>query len=164
MKHILKFIIGLFLLASCESQQKVKELEQKIKVLEYQLQVKQIHITSLTQRLEEFENQRNGAFEKSQLNNNLNYSTTENQYYFIVLEIIEDRTFDKQEFYYTTQVNQIKIYNESIKYQLLDEVVSDYKNSARGSVYNGTVKNRNIYLFNSYENASKAREKYIMNK
>jgi hypothetical protein len=77
--------------------------------------------------------------------------------------VIEDHTFEKESIYYTTQVNQLSNYNDNVKYRLLDEVVANYKKSPSGMLYKGSIKKRNIYLFDTYEQASKAREKYIMN-
>ncbi len=84
-------------------------------------------------------------------------------YYFIVLEIVEDHHTSRQRLNWTTSVKTIGVLNDDLKYRLLDQEVSNYKNSPNGIVYNGSIKKREIFLFNSYQEASKAREKYIMN-
>lgn len=152
------------LLLSCENSNNQKKLQEDNQNKQNTIDEQQRQITQLEERLNRLENNTSNS-------NTDNYVPTENQnnsnyygqYYFIVLEVIEDHTFEKESFYYTTQVNQLSNYNDNIKYRLLDEVVSDYKKSPSGMVYKGSVKKRNIYLFDTYEQASKAREKYIMN-
>lgn len=135
-----------------------KDNVQKQNVIDEQ----QKQIARLEQRLNNLESKSNSNNDNSSFENG-NSSSFATQYYFIVLEVVENHVMDKRKLFYTTQVSQISNYNENVKYRLLDEVVSSYKNSPSARVYDGDVKKRNIYLFSSYEEASIAREKYIMN-
>ncbi len=85
------------------------------------------------------------------------------QYYFVVLDIVEDHVFEKKKSFYVTSINELTYYNDEIKYKILDDVVMQYKSSPSGIAYNGSIKKREIFTFFSYEEASKAREEYIMN-
>lgn len=85
------------------------------------------------------------------------------QYYFVVLNIVEDHVFEKKKSFYVTSINELSYYNDEIKYKILDDVVMQYKSSPSGIAYNGSIKKREIFTFFSYEEASKAREEYIMN-
>ena len=163
MRKILLLAIT-FLLLSCDNSKNQNKLEEEIRNKQNTIDLQQIQIIQLEERINRLENNTSN-------NSNDNYAPNENQnnanyfgqYYFIVLEVIEDHVFEKENFYYTTQVNQLSNYNENVKYRLLDEVVTEYKRSPSGIAYKGNVKKRNIYLFDTYEQASKAREKYIMN-
>lgn len=151
-------IISAFMLlsfSSCEtSQKKVESLEKEKALNETQIQQQKEQIDKLEKRLSALEQNETPSSDNSFGNK---------QYYFIVLKVIEDHITNKESLYYTTSVNEISNYDEETKYQLLDEVVSNYKNSPSGRVYKGNVRDRQIYLFNNYTEASKAREKYIMN-
>ena len=141
--------------SSCEtSQKKVESLEKEKALNETQIQQQKEQIDKLEKRLSALEQNETPSSDNSFGNK---------QYYFIVLKVIEDHITNKESLYYTTSVNEISNYDEETKYQLLDEVVSNYKNSPSGRVYKGNVRDRQIYLFNNYTEASKAREKYIMN-
>lgn len=158
------FILQALLLLSCQSNKSDTETLQQDNVQKQNIiDEQQKQIARLEQRLNSLETKSNSHNTNSSFENGYNSASYATQYYFIVLEVVENHVMDKRKMFYTTQVNQISNYSENTKYKLLDEVVSSYKNSPSARVYEGDVKKRNIYLFGSYEEASKAREKYIMN-
>ena len=155
------FIVVLVLFCSSCEKSKTQALQAENVEKQNRIEEQQKQISRLEERLSALEETNKNSMPSSE--NNYNSGIQSSQFYFIVLEVVENHISEKRQMYYTTQVNQISSYNDNIKYQLLDEVVSNYKNSPSGRVYEGSVKSRNIYLFNNYEDASKAREKYIMN-
>jgi hypothetical protein len=179
MSNILKhfsiiLLLGLF---SCQSEEPETEVlqdesVQEETVVQDQALVEEQQNTIEAQRMQIAQlEQRLGALERqSSMVTNTSTKETEQstpfngtQYFFMVLEVVEDHIYEKRKMYYTSRVNEISNYDDNIKYRLLDEFVSVYKNSADGMVYKGNVKKRNVHLYNSYEEASRAREKYIMN-
>lgn len=158
-------ILSILLLISCNSsQKKVESLEKENALKQSEIQQQKNQIEKLEKRLsalEQTEYPSSNEDNYSPPSNNNSYSNK--QYYFVVLKVVEDHYPNKESFYYTTSVNELSNYDEAIKYQLLDKVVSNYKSSPSGMVYKGNVKDRQIYLFDNYAEASKAREKYIMN-
>lgn len=158
----LLFAVFIFLFSSCDSSTQTQKLKRENQEKQEKIDEQTKQINRLEERLNKIENQQTSepSYNDKEVSSYSNYG---NQYYFIVLEVIEKHYPNNEQFYYTTQVNQLSNYNDNIKYRLLDEVVTQYKNSPSGMVYKGNVKKRDIFLFNSYEEASKAREKYIMN-
>lgn len=141
----------------CASGSEKELLEKQNKIEEQSAQIKQ-----LQSRLAQYEQlQPQGLLNTD--DGNAGTGNLGHQYYFIVLDIVENHYTSRQRFTWTTSVKTIGVLNDELKYRLLDQEVSNYKNSANGIVYNGSIKKREIYLFNSYQEASKAREKYIMN-
>jgi hypothetical protein len=61
-----------------------------------------------------------------------------------------------------SKIIEVGLFTETEKYQLLDKVQTAYINSANAQVYEGKVLNRQCYEFNTYEEASKQREKFTM--
>ena len=170
-KIILLFTLYALTLSSCTNPVDKNELETQNENLINENQIKQSKIDEQERQINQLEDRLN-KLEETQKSEpvintpnsyNEDYSNYSGQYYFVVLEVTEDHIVEKQNLYYTTQVNQLNNYNDNVKYRLLDEVVTNYKKSPSGMAYKGNVKKRNIYLFDSYEQASKAREKYIMN-
>ncbi|MFN3022045.1 hypothetical protein ACK1KB_13880 [Chryseobacterium sp. TY3] len=165
-KQLLFVLFSTLLLISCQNNEKQQELDNKNQILQTANREQKSTIDAQSQKINQLEERLSKLEENkqdlqdSQPNDFSNYS---GQYYFIVLEIEEFHYPNTEKFFYTTKVNQLSNYDDNIKYQLLDEVVSNYKNSVNAKVYKGSVNNRNIYLFNTYEQASQAREKYIMN-
>jgi len=159
---IVLLFLGAALLSSCDNSTQTQKLTRENQEKQEKIDEQTKEINRLEERLSKIENQQNSepSYNGKEEGNNSNYGS---QYYFVVLEVIEKHYPNNEQFYYTTQVNQISNYNDNIKYRLLDEVVTKYKNSPSGMAFNGNVRKRDIYLFNSYEEASKAREKYIMN-
>lgn len=91
-----------------------------------------------------------------------NYSST--KYFFVVLKVVEDHYTEYQTSYVTSDILEAQSYelDEETKYKLLDKFVKSYKNSPSGMAWKGNIKSRKIYSYDSYEEASRAREKYIM--
>lgn len=85
---------------------------------------------------------------------------------FILMEIEENGQslqFGKRiQYYSVSDVLEVGELDNERKYRLLDDFQSKYMNSSEGKVYQGSVKSRKIFTFSSYEEASKAREKYII--
>lgn len=157
-------IFSLVLLSSCNSSQnKVENLEKENALKQSEIQQQKEQIDKLEKRLSALEQTEYPSNDDKYSPPSNNNSFGNKQYYFVVLKVVEDHYPNKESFFYTTSVNEISNYDEAIKYQLLDKVVSNYKSSPSGMVYKGNVKDRQIYLFNNYAEASKAREKYIMN-
>ena len=151
------------LFVSCNSQDKIKQLEKENASKESEIQQQKQQIDKLEQRLSALEQNDNYTSNENYPPSSNGNSGGSKQYYFIVLKVVEDHITNKESMYYTTSVNEIYNYDEVVKYQLLDKVVSNYKNSPSGMAWKGNVKDRQIYLFDNYAEASKAREKYIMN-
>ncbi|WP_279195526.1 hypothetical protein [Chryseobacterium indoltheticum] len=78
-------------------------------------------------------------------------------YYFVVLNVIDERpTMKTKQVIYTSDVDEVMKYSSELKYKILDKIVADYKNRY---IY-GDVTKREIYTFNTYEEASIEREKF----
>jgi len=102
------------------------------------------------------------------LNDNSNLNSS--KYAFVVLKVSQ-REYNEN---YTNKITKIYNYcsgiksftylNEDLKYKFMDAVQSSYNNSAGANLYDGTVLNRNVYVFGSYEEASIEREKYTVTK
>ena len=172
----MKLIFILFtttFLFSCQNGEKTNDLQNENQILELKnkeqkntIDNQEQKINQLEERLNRLEETQNETQGVQPVNNDYvdnDFSNYSGQYYFIVLEIEEYHFPNNEKYFYTTQVNQLSNYNDNVKYKLLDEVVSNYKNSINAIVHKGSVNKRNIFLFDSYEQASKAREKYIMN-
>ena len=154
MKKILLFA---FFISSCQSNKENESLKNDNLVKQRVIDEQQRQINSLQERLTTLESHSNDQNVEGIA------SFSNSQYYFIVLQVSEERFSEgEQHFYFVTQINEIMDYNENLKYKLLDDVVLTYKNSSNASLFNGSVKKRNIYLFSSYQEASKAREKYVI--
>lgn len=57
-----------------------------------------------------------------------------------------------------SQIKTFSLFNEDVKYQFMDEFQSHYMTGSMGT----TLKTRECFAFNSYEEASKEREKYLI--
>ncbi|GAB3422015.1 hypothetical protein [Niabella aquatica] len=90
--------------------------------------------------------------------------TNSTKYIFVVLEVSEDNGLEIKNYYVTSDILEMSEFelDENNKYKLLDDYVKSYKRSPSGSVYKGKIKSRKIYNYETYEKASKAREKFIM--
>lgn len=162
-------LLPLIVLASCNlNTKKINSLQNENREKQAQISEQKLEIEKLNRKVFALEQNRNN--DNSNDFENSNGSEIDNpnqllnkQYYFIVLKITEKRIMNIEDFYSVTEVNEIGNFSESIRYKLLDKVVSNYMNSIDAKLYEGSVKQRNFYLFNSYIEASKAREKYIIN-
>lgn len=182
----LLFAVCSFLFSSCDSSTQTQKLEKENQEKQEKIDEQTDQINRLEERLNRIENekideqtnqidrleQRANRIENKQItepsynNEESSYSNYGNQYYFIVLEVTVTHNYSNnysndEQFYYTTQVNQLSNYNDNVKFRLLDDVVTQYKSSPHGMVNKGSISKRDIFLFNSYEEASKAREKYL---
>ncbi len=140
----------LFQLIACNSQEQKKD-----KVISAQ----EKQIKDLEERINKIETEKPSSYKNVSDNQPTH---TNSQYYFILLKVKEQHGLILQSLNYSSEVTEITNYNESIKYKLLDNAVSNYKSSMGAAVYNGSIYSREIFLFDTYEAASKEREKYIM--
>lgn len=92
-------------------------------------------------------------------------------YAFVVLDVEEitkrslengiwQETWGK--FTSTSQIKEFRPFTEEAKYIFLDEVVASYKQANAGPPKDGKVLKRECLSFKTYEEASKEREKYIL--
>lgn len=127
--------------------------------LKYEIKIKQQMINDLTKRVSELE------YELHDLKiDSINLANNSTKYYFVVLRVTEDHITTKEPLNYTSVINEINEYNETIKYKILDEISYQYKRSPAGIAWKGSINDRQIYIYSTYEEASKEREKYFMNK
>jgi hypothetical protein len=163
MKKVILYPLAFIMLTvSCVSKQKYDELEKKLKHLE--IQNSELHKT-LTLYMEKTTPR--AAYEPQD-------ETAETpefafpKYAFVVLEVeevtrtaYENGAWNKTtgKFNSTSQIQEFKSFNEDTKYRFMDEITQHYKltNSREGQ-----VNNRRCFVFNSYEEASKEREKYVI--
>lgn len=89
---------------------------------------------------------------------------------FIVMEVVQDGEYSNNQggqrvnYYRCSDVLNVGILDSETKYKLLDKFQQNYMSSPEGKVYHGSVNSREIFTFSTYEDASIAREKYIINK
>ena len=159
MKYNLFVIICIFLslLSSCNThnttEERLKKLEQENKELKEKISTEQPNRSNST----------------NYQNTSPNYNTSTNtKYVFVLLKTTQierdEMTMDKIEkrYNYCSEIQNLPFISEDIKYELMDKVQRSYKNSASAIVYNGRVNSRQVFVFDSYEEASKAREKYLV--
>jgi hypothetical protein len=99
-----------------------------------------------------------------------NQNTYGKKYYFIVLNVREVEAYSARmdgqkevsRYYYVSSVGELDYVDEDVKYKLMDEMVVRYKQTDWNN--SKSIDKRRIYLFDSYQSASKAREKYVINK
>ncbi|MDF2831985.1 MAG: hypothetical protein K0Q82_1091 [Chryseobacterium indoltheticum] len=144
------------ILLSCNNDFKYEkenlELKNQILEKERQLDFYKNQLSELENRLQvlEFDKDQN---RKSDDSNQLGNVT----YYFVVLNVIDERpTMKTKQVIYTSDVDEVMKYSSELKYKILDKIVADYKNRY---IY-GDVTKREIYTFNTYEEASIEREKF----
>lgn len=157
----LAFIILAF---SCVSQQKYDELQEKVNHLESQN-------SELIKTLHEFTDNKTPYATPSYQNREEVKIAIPSTYAFVLLEVEEVTGFTTangflenktQRFNYTSLVKEFKPFNEEVKYQFLDEIVGEYKLNRGGVPTSGKILKRECFVFNSYEEASKEREKYVL--
>lgn len=117
--------VGAVLLSSCDNSTQTQKLKRENQKKQEKIDKQTQQINRLEERLNKIENQQNS--EPSYTDKESNYSNYGSQYYFVVLEVVEKHYLNNEQFYYTTQVNQINNYNDNIKYRLLDEVEQNTK-------------------------------------
>lgn len=100
---------------------------------------------------------------------NSNFESTK-KYGFVVMTVRQenDNVMEKMDgisyrnYMFSTAIKEYDYVNEDSKYQILDEAQAAYKRSSGAIYYKGSVKDRQLLLFDSYSEASKAREKYTI--
>ena len=65
-----------------------------------------------------------------------------------------------KEYVITTEIKEYTNVDDDSKYQILDEAQAAYNRTPEAKAYKGSVKERKLHLFDTYKEASKAREKY----
>jgi len=86
------------------------------------------------------------------------------KYFFVLLKVTQTEPVSgKDELYnYCTKIQEISKLGEDLKYRLMDEAQEIYLASPAGSLHNGRVTARECLIFGSYQEASKEREKYLL--
>lgn len=125
--------------------------------------------SKLEERISQLEKE-NKSLKQSE--NSIQIKEPVNQYAVIVLHVesLVEKTpgemgvnfdpYKKYKGYYVSGVRTESDDSESNKYRLMDEFQSDFMNDS----HEGKVDSRNIYFYNTYEEASKAREKFMLNR
>lgn len=96
--------------------------------------------------------------------------TSAKQYGFVVMHVQQDNdNFEEKmngirakSYVFTTGIEEYDFVDDDLKYQILDEAQSSYKRTPAAIAYKGIVKDRDLLLFDSYSEASRAREKYTL--
>ena len=129
---------------------------------------------NVQRKIEQLERENKDLKEKSFDNtSNDNFVLNSKKYAFVLLEVIQVETeLDKSEaiykavevsksYNYCSGIEDFQVFNEDVKYKFMDEVQQEYMNM-NGRIYKGRVKTRNCFSFDSYEAASKERERYLV--
>jgi hypothetical protein len=129
----------------------------------------------LREKLEQTNNTEESPY--SNTSNSNNYANTPDPYYsqaskyvFVLLSVSQKEYAENymgkvtKTYNYCSGIEQFPYVTEDLKYQLMDKVQSKYQNSGGAMLYDGEVNDRKVFVFDSYEQASKEREKYLINK
>ena len=89
------------------------------------------------------------------------------KYVFVFLKINQlefDRTGIQHivGYSYCTSIQSYDFVDEELKYRLMDNAQSEYLNSVKASAYKGKVIDRNAFVFDTYEDASKKRATFTV--
>lgn len=165
---ILPFIFLLFI--SCNSQKEKSENDSKLLA----------KVDSLINENRKLTEQLSQASQKEKNSTNDIPTTPENitesnqsKYAFVVLiakitepyysSLLEKMTTKTEEYSICSQVKSFDGFNEDIKYQFMDEFQANYmKGRIQGDSYSTVISSRQCLAFNSYQEASKEREKYLI--
>jgi hypothetical protein len=104
-----------------------------------------------------------------------NSSVAKGNYAFVVLsvkitepyfsELLQKKTTKTEDYSICSKVRQFDIFNDDLKYQFMDDIQNEYmKGRMQGGSYSTKIANRQCFAFNTYEEASKEREKYLLTK
>ena len=99
--------------------------------------------------------------------------TNKAQYVFVVLvakitepyysKLLEKMTTKTEEYSICSQVKPFEVFNEDIKYEFMDEIQANYmKGRMQSESYSTVITSRQCLAFNTYQEASKEREKYLI--
>jgi hypothetical protein len=96
--------------------------------------------------------------------NNNNSIVTSEKYCFVLLKVTQtEPLWGKDEYYnYCTKIQEISTVDEDSKYRLMDDAQEIYLGSPSGTLHNGSVIERECFIFDSYQEASREREKYLI--
>lgn len=163
MKRILFMFLFFTILFSCEKSENSKQIESENQNLVIQKQDLENQVKKLDEQLNTIQQ------EKLQLEIEEQQKTTDQNpitYYFIVLEITEKvftTTGTKlgKNLYYTSEIGETTNYNDNTKYKLLDNMVKIYNRDVV-TKHKTILNNREIFTFDTYQEASETREQYIM--
>lgn len=156
-------IFSVLIIFSCQNSGEIKDL----KTENDKLKSENVHLKNTILNLDDKVAIIEKKSEKTDLEKQQNI-TVQNSiiYYFIVLEVTEKLFTSSGEIpgkklYYTSEVSETENYDEQIKYKLLDGAVKSYNRD--GTIKHRTIlNNREIFTYETYQEASEAREQYIM--
>jgi hypothetical protein len=91
---------------------------------------------------------------------------SQTKYCFVVLSVSQiEPVWGKTEYYfYSTAIKEYDYVDEDTKYRLMDAAQQGYLSSWPAVEGKGRVRERKCFVFDSYEQASKEREKYLLDK
>lgn len=150
----LSLLIFVFIISGCnqnlESEKRLKELEEQNKELREQINTRD-----------------------RPSSNNTEYKPAppiqNTKFIFVVLQVLQtnpDKPWDhdnKINMVVCSPIQEVTNLDDNIKYQLMDKSQDSYLNYSGGKLYGGSVKSRKCLDYDNYEEASKAREKYLNN-
>ena len=98
----------------------------------------------------------------SQPNNSVSFAASE-KYCFVLLKATQTDYDGKEEYFnYCTKIQDFLNIGEDLKYKLMDNAQESYLGSPSGGLHKGRVTSRECFIFDTYQEASKEREKYLI--
>lgn len=150
-------VMSLILLVSCDGQKKDSDLETRLNKLEQENE-------KLKEKLENTPETTNSGIP-------YNSEPASTSYVFTRL-IVEQEEYASPNAYtkvpveqnYCSMIKEFPRVDSDLKYRLMDEIQSRYLSSPVAQLKHGKVKNRECFVFATYEEASKKREEFIVDK
>jgi hypothetical protein len=146
---LIKNFISIAFLMYFTACQNSKSGEEEMK--EHELQVLRQENNTLKERIKEYE---------------LRHPSTSVKHVFVVLNVTQEEFntngYSHHQYVVTTGIESYNYIDETLKYKILDQAQQSYLQNFKRQVDKGTVNKRELLVFDSYEEASKEREKYTI--
>lgn len=137
-----------------KTEERLKRLEQENKELKEKISTEKLYIPQNNQN--------------TSPNNNTDNQSRASKYVFVLLKTTQteynETSMERVDRRYNicSEIERLAYVDEDMKYSLMDQVQGSYMKSASRIMDRGRVNSREVFVFDTYEEASKAREKYLV--